>query len=275
LSHPISVQRVIAGELSINVAVVGEGPAVLLLHGFPHTWELWAKIIPDLAKTHTVVAPDLRGLGGTTRAPSGYDAQTIADDAVALLDALSLARASVVAIDLGVPPAFMLAMTHPDRVERLVLMESLVGPLPGAESFGAPWWFGFHAVPGLPEHVLEGHEAQYLDFFLSSGTMGRGVEPAFRDAVIRGYSGTESLHTAFEHYRAFPVNAQQILAVTRVGRLRMPTMTIGAFPVGDATYHQLKPFADDLVGNVLDGCGHIIPQDQPDALVDLLTPFLP
>jgi len=274
LSHHIPVQTVKTGALSINVAVIGQGPALLLLHGFPHTWELWAKIIPDLAKTHTVIAPDLRGLGGTTRAAGGYDAQTIANDAVSLLNALSTPRTSVVAIDLAVPPAFMLAMTHPDRVERLVLMESLVGPLPGAESFGAPWWFGFHAVPGLPEHVLEGHEAPYLDFFLNSGTMGRGVDPAFRDAVIRGYSGTEFLHTAFEHYRAFPVNAQQILAVTRVGRLTMPTMTIGAFPVGDATYRQLQPFADDLVGNVLDGCGHIIPQDQPGALVDRLTPFL-
>ncbi len=274
MSHHIPVQTVKTGALSINVAVIGQGPALLLLHGFPHTWELWAKIIPDLAKTHTVIAPDLRGLGGTTRAAGGYDAQTIANDAVSLLNALSTPRTSVVAIDLAVPPAFMLAMTHPDRVERLVLMESLVGPLPGAESFGAPWWFGFHAVPGLPEHVLEGHEAPYLDFFLNSGTMGRGVDPAFRDAVIRGYSGTEFLHTAFEHYRAFPVNAQQILAVTRVGRLTMPTMTIGAFPVGDATYRQLQPFADDLVGNVLDGCGHIIPQDQPGALVDRLTPFL-
>lgn len=274
MSDTIPVRQIEASGLLINVAIMGEGSAVLLLHGFPHTWELWAKIIPELAKSHTVIAPDLRGLGGTTRTAAGYDAQSIGDDAVALLDALSIARADVVAIDLGVPPAFLLAMNHPDRVERLVLMESLVGPLPGAEGFGAPWWFGFHAVQGLPEHVLKGHEAEYLDFFLNSGTMGRGVDPEFRETVIRSYSGMESLRAAFEHYRAFPVNGKQILAATQTGRLTMPTMTIGAFPVGDATYNQLTPFTDDLVGHVIDGSGHIIPQDQPEALLALLTPFL-
>ncbi len=86
-------------------------------------------------------------------------------------------------------------------------MESLLGRLPGAESFlagGAPWWFGFHAVPGLAETVLEGNEARYLDWFLDTGTLGDGVRPAVRDAFVRAYTGREALRCAFSYYRALP-----------------------------------------------------------------------
>ncbi len=274
MALPISVRDVAAAGLRMNVAVAGSGPAVLLVHGFPHTWQLWENIIPELAESHTVIAPDLRGLGGTTRAESGYDAQTIADDVVALLDALAVERAAVVAIDLGVQAAFLAAIGRPDRVDRLVLMESLVGQLPGAEGFSPPWWFGFHAVPGFAERVLLGHEAEYLDFFLQAGTMGRGVSPAFRDAVARSYSGHESLRSAFEYYRAFPAGAQQIADASARGRLTMPTMAVGSFPVGDTTFRQLSTVADDLVGHVLEDCGHIIPQDRPAELLAVLRPFL-
>lgn len=283
MAQSIRERAVDAAGLTFNVATAGEGPAVVLLHGFPHTWQLWGPIIPALARDHTVIAPDLRGLGGTTRPAGGYDAQTpgggydaqtIADDVVALLDALSVPRASVVAIDLAVASAFLLGIGRGDRVEKLVLMESLVGPLPGAESFSPPWWFGFHAVPGFAERVLEGHEPEYFDFFLDAGTRGRGVEDGFRDAVHRSYSGRPSLRAAFEHYRAFPTNASQIVDAVASKRLTVPTMTVGAFPVADATFRQLEPIADDLVGHVLSDCGHIVPQDRPEELLALLLPFL-
>ena len=274
----IDVRRVEAAGLSMTVAVAGQGPAVLLMHGFPHTWEVWAPLIPTLALHHMVIAPDLRGLGGTSRAEGGYDAGTLAADAAALLDALDVGSADVVAIDLAVPAAFLLAMTQPERVRRLAVMEALVGPLPGAEEFlraGPPWWFGFHAVPGLAEQVLAGHEEQYLGFFLDSGTLGVGVDPGFRDAVVRAYSGVESLRCAFEHYRGLPRSGEQILAATAEdARLRVPTMTVGGAAVGAATYRQLRPLADDLVGHLLDDCGHLIPQHQPEALLRLLMPFL-
>src|SRR4051794_23568732 len=113
-----------ANGIEINVAIAGEGPAILLLHGFPHTWRVWAEIIPALSSTRWVIAPDLRGLGGTPRAIDGYDAGTLAEDARALLDALGIATAEVAALDLGVPPAVLLALHHPDRVTRLVVMEA-------------------------------------------------------------------------------------------------------------------------------------------------------
>ncbi|HWO66524.1 MAG TPA: alpha/beta hydrolase, partial [Umezawaea sp.] len=189
----MTVSQVAANGLKINVATAGSGPAVLLLHGFPHTWRIWEKVIPTLAEGQRVITPDLRGLGGTTRADTGYDAATLAQDAASLLDALGEQTATVVGIDAGAPPAFLLAMRHPERVERLVLMESLLGDLPGAEGFNPPWWFGFHQVPDLAEEVLTGHEAEYLRFFLNAGTLGRGVPPDVEAAFVDAYTGRESL----------------------------------------------------------------------------------
>jgi pimeloyl-ACP methyl ester carboxylesterase len=275
---PLVVRSVAANGIEVIVALAGTGPAVLLLHGFPHTWRVWSEVVPELARTHRVIAPDLRGLGGTTRARDGYDVATVATDALALLDALGEPVADVVGLDLGAPPAFLLALRHPQRVRRLVVMESLLGRLPGAERFlaaGPPWWFGFHAVPGLAERVLAGHEAEYVDFFLRAGTVAeRGVSPAVRDAFVRAYTGEESLRCAFAHYRALPTSAAQIADAVAAARLTMPAMAIGARPVGDTLFHQLRPFADDLAGHLLDECGHIVPQDRPRELLALLDPFL-
>ena len=268
---------VTANGLVMNVAQAGDGPPVLLLHGFPHTWRVWDRIIPDLSRAHRVIAPDLRGLGRTSCQEGSFDAQTIVADLAALLDALEIGAADVVAIDLGVAPALLLALLEPTPVRRLVVMEGLAGQLPGAEDFlrnGPPWWFGFHAVPGLAEQVVLGNEIPYFDFFLDAGTMGRGMSAAFRDSVIAGYSGAESLRCAFEHYRALPDSARQILQATAARRLTVPTMTIGAFPVGEALFGQLAPIADDLVGRLLPDCGHIIPQSRPSELLALLLPFL-
>ncbi|WP_191251938.1 alpha/beta fold hydrolase [Amycolatopsis oliviviridis] len=265
-----------ANGIDVNVAISGTGPAVLLLHGFPHTWELWTAVIPRLARHHRVIAPDLRGLGRTTRTTDGYDAGMLASDAEALLDSLDEPTASVVGIDLGAPPAFLLAMRRPERVRRLVLMEAVLGTLPGAEKFldtGPPWWFGFHAVPELAETVLVGHETEYIDWFLTTGTRGDGIPPQIRERFLAAYAGREALRAAFAHYRAMPVSARQIADAAR-GRLTMPTMAIGAHPVGRNLARQLRPIADELTEHLIDDCGHIIPLDRPNTLIPLLSAFL-
>ncbi|OAN35838.1 alpha/beta hydrolase [Plantibacter sp. H53] len=262
----------------LHVITEGEGPAVLLLHGFPHTWRVWSAVIPTLAETHRVIAPDLRGLGDSERAVSGYDARSLAGDALCILDALDVDHAAVVAIDAAVTPAFMLALENPDRVDRLVLMEGMIGALPGAEAFvpgGPPWWFGFHAVPDLAETVLEGHESEYIEYFLRTGTHdGRGVEPEIRDAFIEAYRGRHSLRSAFEHYRALAANAAQVAQAVRTRRLRVPTLAIGGRTVAGATAAQLEPLTDHLEARLLPDSGHIIPLDRPRELLELLHPFL-
>ncbi|AQZ66440.1 N-formylglutamate deformylase [[Actinomadura] parvosata subsp. kistnae] len=271
------LRRVPVNGIELNVALAGSGPAVLLLHGFPHTWELWTDVMAGLSDRHRVIAPDLRGFGASSRAATGYDAGTLAADAAALLAALGVESAAVVGIDAGTPPAFLLAMRHPGLVRRLVVMESLLGRLPGGESFlagGPPWWFGFHAVPGLAETVLEGHESAYVDWFLQSGTLGDGVRPALRDAFTAAYTGREALRCAFSYYRALPESAAQIAEAVATARLTVPAMAVGAHPVGTALEQQLRPIADDLTGHVIEGCGHIIPLHRPKELLALLRPFL-
>ncbi|MGW4878632.1 alpha/beta fold hydrolase [Streptomyces sp. NPDC004262] len=272
------LRRVLANGVELNVALCGSGPAVLLLHGFPHTWEVWTDVMADLSGRHRVIAPDLRGFGASSRPASGYDAGTLADDAAALLATLGVSSAAVVGIDAGTSPAFLLALRRPGLVRRLVVMESVVGALPGAEDFlggGPPWWFGFHcAEPGLAETVLEGHEAAYVDWFLKAGTLGDGVRPALRDAFIRAYTGRQALSCAFSYYRALPESAAQIEQALAGARLTVPTMALGARPVGAALERQLRPVTDDLTGHVIEDCGHIIPLHRPRALLALLRPFL-
>ncbi|SFK64882.1 Pimeloyl-ACP methyl ester carboxylesterase [Amycolatopsis sacchari] len=279
MSHPqpVTLHRIATNGIEANVAVAGTGPAVVLLHGFPYTWRLWSRVIGPLSASHRVIAPDLRGFGGSTRAADGYDAGTLAADVDGILDALGEPSAAVVGIDAGTPVAFLLTLRRPDRVRRLVVMESLLGTLPGAEEFlapGPPWWFGFHAVPGLAETVLAGHETEYLDWFLAAGTRGRGVPPDVREAFLAAYTGRDALRCAFSYYRALPESARQIDEATARARLTVPTLAIGAHPVGRSLERQLRPVTDDLTGHLIPDCGHIIPLDRPRELLEILTPFL-
>ncbi|GAB1332886.1 hypothetical protein ACE1SV_72250 [Streptomyces sennicomposti] len=160
----------------------------------------------------------------------------------------------MVGIDVGTPPAFLLAMRRPDLVRRLVLMVSLLGRLPGAEDFlagGPPWRFGFHAEDGLAESVLAGHEERYVQWFLDRGTLGRGVRhDDVRDGLVRTYSGEAASRSAFGPYRSLAASAWQIEAALESARLTVPTPTIGAHPAGRALERQLSPHADRLTGHV-------------------------
>lgn len=116
--------------------ISGNGPTVVFLHGFPHTWRVWSEVIDDFAVDHRTRAPDLRGFGGSTRTAEGMDAATVSRDIEQLIATLGPSHVTV------------------------------VGRLPGADAFfatGPPWRFGFHAVPGLAEQVLRGHEAEYVE----------------------------------------------------------------------------------------------------------------
>ena len=273
-----TVRALKVNGITVNVATAGRGPAVLLLHGWPHTRRLWHRLIPLLAPDHRVIAPDLRGTGGTTRSDDGYDLVTLSDDAEALLDALEVDEASVVGIDLGVSIATMLALRRPSRVNRLIVMEGLVGALPGAERFlskGPPWWFGFHAVPGLAETVLVGHEDEYISWFLRNGTADRqGIDEDSRRAFVAAYTGRNGLRGGFEHYRGFAAGARQLSEAVESSELRVPTLAIAGGVVGDATRSQLQPIAKDLSSVAIDRCGHLIPLEQPDDLARVLKAFL-
>jgi pimeloyl-ACP methyl ester carboxylesterase len=230
-----------------------------------------------MAKTHRVIAPDLRGIGQTARPDGDYDLRTLAADLTGLLDALEIGSVMVAGIDLGVAIGWMLAMTEPRRVRRLAIGEGVIGRLAGAEAFfaaGPPWWFGFHALPNLAEMVLEGNEAAYIDWFLRSGTIdGRGVAPEIRAAFVKAYIGREALRGGFEYYRAFAVNAEQARDVVAASRLTVPTLALIGGVVGEAIYHQLAPITDDLSRVTISDAKHLLPLEQPLAVADALLSF--
>jgi pimeloyl-ACP methyl ester carboxylesterase len=265
--------RVRTNGIELNVATAGVGPVLVLLHGFPHTWQVWAEVIEPLSRHHQVLAPDLRGFGASTSQPGGQlDAHTLSTDIEALLDGRP---AVVVALDAGVPVAFLLGLRRPDLVTRLVLIEGTLGALPGAEDFlaaGPPWWFGFHAVPGLAETVLAGHEAEYVGWFYDQGTRGRGVRPDVRAAIGAAFAEPDALRCALGFYRALPRTAEQLAEAVRHHRLTVPTTAIGAAPVGLALARQLRAVTDDLITHLIPDCGHIVPLDRPEELLTVLLP---
>jgi pimeloyl-ACP methyl ester carboxylesterase len=260
-THPIHTNGI-----TLNVARAGDGPTVVLLHGFPHTWQVWTEVIEPLARHHLVLAPDLRGFGASTRTPDGLDATTLSTDIEGLLDGRP---ATVVALDAGVPAAFLLALRRPDLVTRLVLIEATLGTFPGAA--GPPWWFGFHAVDGLAETVLAGHEAEYVGWFYDQGTRDRGVRPDIRAAIGGAFAGPDALRCALGFYRSLPRTGRQIAEAVRHHRLTVPTTAIGAAPVGRALEDQLRPITDDLTGHLIPDCGHIVPLDRPDELLTAMN----
>jgi pimeloyl-ACP methyl ester carboxylesterase len=277
-TQDFAIRQVSANGIDINVAMGGAGPAILFVHGWPHTWELWRPVMERFASEYTVIAPDLRGLGGSEKTEIGYDISTLADDLAALLEQLATESAVVVGIDLGAAISWMLAMRHPRRVRKLAVMEGMIGNLPGAEEFlknGPPWWFGFHMAPGLGETVLDGNEAAYIDWFLKSGTKGRrGVEPHVRDAFVNAYGSKEAMRCGFEHYRAFPENARQVGEMVASGKSELPILAVAGGIVGAAIGRQLRAVSSDLTEVAIDDCAHLVPLEQPEALANALKIFI-
>lgn len=261
------------GEVEIFLRDAGTGQPVLLLHGFPHTGEIWSEVEPRLvAAGWRVLTPDLRGMGRSSRPTDGYEARSLASDQARLLDELSLPAAHVVGFDAGAAAAFGLAIERPDLVSSLTLVEAVIGGLPGAEEFGAgPWWFGFHQVPGgLAEDVVSGSEDRYIRHFLQSGSR-RGLPEAMTERLVGAFTGRDRLRGAFAHYRAMPANAAANKEWAEKGRLAMPVTVVGASTLRDMTARQLRPLADNLEEHLLLESAHIVPIDAAEQLALIIA----
>ena len=183
----------------------GAGPAIILLHGFPEDWYAYHRIMPQLAKQFTVVAVDLRGIGGSAATAGGYDAANMAEDVHQLAGHLHLEHVYVLGHDIGGMVAYAFARRYPETSRGVMMLDA---PLPGLGPWDAvkadriTWHINFQQTPGLPEQLLAGREAIYLRYFLDSET--------FSDADVaryaRAYAAPDHLRAALEIYRAFPAN---------------------------------------------------------------------
>jgi pimeloyl-ACP methyl ester carboxylesterase len=270
------------GDLRQHVVTGGEGPPLLLVHGWPQTWYAWRLMMPALARDFAVIVPDQRGTGLSGKPPGGYDTATLAADLVALMDALGHPRFALYGTDVGMPIAYALAADHRDRVDRLAVSEApLPGISPSPPLFLPPplnamlWHLAFNQLPGeVNEALVTGREDIFFgaEFDASAGTH---KLPA--DAVryyIDILKDPDHLRGSFEFYRAIPVTSAQNQQ-RKERRLTLPVLAIGgAESSGEGVGNTMKLIADDVQTMVLTGSGHWVAEQAPEQLLAALTAFL-
>jgi pimeloyl-ACP methyl ester carboxylesterase len=271
------------GQLRLHAVIGGDGPPLLLVHGWPQTWYAWRMLMPTLAQDFQVVAVDQRGIGLSDKPEEGYDTATLAGDLVALMEALGHHRFALYGTDTGMLISYALAADHPDRLERLVVSEApLLGITPPFPLFLPPplnarlWHLAFNQLPAeVNEALVRGREAIFFgaEFAASAGTNKLPADAVsyYIDLLA---SGPEALRGSFEIYRAFPtIIAQNQQRKTR--RLTLPVLAIGGEESsGDMVADTMQVVADDVQGVVLAGSGHWVAEQAPEELLAALTAFL-
>jgi pimeloyl-ACP methyl ester carboxylesterase len=270
------------GEVRLHAVTGGDGPPLLLVHGWPQTWYAWRMLMPALARDFSVVAVDQRGIGLSDKPRDGYDTATLASDLVKLMDALGHPRFALYGTDVGMPIAYALAADHPDRVERLVVSEApLPGVSPSPPLFLPPllnarlWHLAFNQLPKINEQLVSGREDIFFgaEFDASAGT--NKLPPD----VVKYYVDTlaaspDALRGSFGFYRALTTTiAQNEQRKTR--RLTVPVLAIGGEQsAGEGPGNTMKLVADDVQTMVLAGSGHWVAEQATEELLAALAAFL-
>ncbi|MET8834901.1 alpha/beta hydrolase [Micromonospora sp. NPDC004540] len=276
-------QRTRVGDVTINHVRGGSGPTLVLLHGYPQCWRMWRHLLPVLAESFEVVAPDLRGFGDSDAPTDGYDKKTVAADLHGLLTGLGLVEdIRLVGHDLGTMVAYAYAAAHPDRVSRLALTEA---PIPDESIYAIPaltaagpavWNFGFfNLTNGLPEQLVTGREPLWVDRFTDSIMVNKGsIGPEETAEYARHLRDPAHLWASFAYFRAFGQDVADNAAY-RATKLPMPVLAVGArASLGEQVAEQVRRYADTVTGEVVEECGHWLFEERPAELADLLLPFL-
>jgi pimeloyl-ACP methyl ester carboxylesterase len=269
-------QDVNTNRATIHVRVGGEGPAVVLLHGYGETGDMWAPLAADLAKDHTVVAPDLRGLGLSSKPAGGFDKKTQAGDVAGVMDALKIDKADLVAHDIGNMVAYAFTATRRDRVTRLVLIDA---PLPGV----GPWeeilknpllWHFRFGGPDM-ERLVAGRERIYLDRFWNEFSADPArFDEASREHYAKLYALPGAMHSGFAQFAAFDQDAIDNKAFMAEGKLTIPVLALGGDKSFGLTMAEVaKCAASDVQGALVPDSGHWIMEENPKATTALVRAF--
>lgn len=263
---------------TIHVRVGGSGPAVILLHGYGETGDMWAPMAADLMRDHTVVAPDLRGLGLSSKPPGGFTKMNQAADVAGVLDRLKIGHADIVAHDIGNMVAFAFAEEHPDRVGKLVLIDAPVpGVGPWEQIIQSPllWHFRFGG-PDM-ERLVKGRERIYLDRFWNDFSADpRHFGELSREHYAKLYALPGAMHSGFEQFHAFDQDAIDNRAwIAAHGKLKMPVLALGGEKsFGTQMADVARAGADNVTGGIIPGSGHWIMEENPRATVKAVREFL-
>jgi pimeloyl-ACP methyl ester carboxylesterase len=269
-------QEIQTDGATLYVRVGGSGPAVVLIHGFGDTGDMWAPLAAALAKDHTVVVPDLRGMGLSSHPEGGYDKRTQAADIRAVLTKLNIDRSDVVGHDIGTMVAYAYAARYPDKTERLVVMDAPVPGVPPWEQIvrmPALWHFSFGGPDA--ERLVKGRERIYLDRFWNefAGDPSK-IDEATRAHYAKLYARPGAMHSAFAQFLAIPKDAednQKSIAT----KLNMPVLAIGgekSFGANEAIV--MRNAANNVTELVIPNAGHWLMEEQPAATVQAILDFL-
>ncbi len=263
---------------SLNVRVGGKGPAVVLLHGFGDTGDMWAPLAAVLVKDHTVIVPDLRGMGLSAHPETGYTKKNQAADIAGIMDALKVQQADLVTHDIGNMVGYPLAAQYPSRVGRWIVIDA---PLPGIGNWDtivrSPllWHFNFRG-PDV-ERLVQGRERIYLDRFWNElSAVPKTIDEATREHYAALYAQPHAMHDAFEQFAAFNQDAIDNKAFLATGgKLTMPVLALGAEKsFGKGMADELRFVATNVTGGIVPASGHWIMEENPQATVELVTEFL-
>ncbi len=271
-------QEIATNGTTIHVRVGGHGPAVILLHGYGETGDMWAPLADDLMRDHTVIVPDLRGLGLSSKPAGGYDKKNQGVDMLGVLDALHIGKVDLVTHDIGNMVGYAFAAENPGRVTRFVIMDA---PLPGI----GPWedilknpllWHFRFGGPDM-ERLVAGRERIYLDRFWNefSATPAKFSEGS-RQHYAALYALPGGMHAGFSQFAAFDQDAidnQAFLA--KGGKLTMPVLAVGGDKSFGLTMAAVMRFAaTNVTPLVVTDSGHWLMEEQPAATVAGIRAFL-
>jgi pimeloyl-ACP methyl ester carboxylesterase len=265
------------GSLKFRYLVAGQGDPVILLHGFAQTSHMWRPLMNELGKTRTVIAPDLRGFGESSKPEEGYDKKTMAQDIHDLVDQLGLKRIRIAGHDIGLMVAYAYAAQYPDEVERIALMDAF---LPGVGDWTKVWllrdlWH-FHFYGETPLKLVTGRERIYLDHFWNdfAADRKRSVSEEDRRFYAKTYAKPGAMRAGFEVFKAFERDAEDFKAMSQT-RLKMPMLVLtGEKASGEFLILQGKLVADNVEGVVIKDSGHWLIDEAPKETISRLVGFL-
>jgi pimeloyl-ACP methyl ester carboxylesterase len=262
----------------LHYVTAGDGPPVMLLHGWPQTWHEWRHVMDLLADDFTVVAPDLRGFGYSAKPAQGYDAATMAADLAALSEHLGLRDVTVVGHDWGAVFGYVYAATSPDQVRALGIvemalpgvgvMEQAMGPQPGGNFL---WHMGFQSVPDVPELLLAGKERPYLRWFFEHFAYDpSAITAADLDEYVDAITQVGALRAGLAVYQDFFVSADQVAAHAKTP-LTIPVRAYGGEAcLGGLTLASVQAVAPGAAGGVIERCGHWAAEERPDFVAGVI-----
>lgn len=261
----------------LHYLIAGKGEPVLLLHGYAQNSHMWRPLIAELAKSHTVVAPDLRGFGQSAKPQSGYDKKTIAQDVHALASLLGIRRASVVGHDIGLMVAYAYAAQYPADVDRIVLMDAF---LPGVGDWKTVWllrdlWH-FHFYGETPLKLVTGRERIYFEHFWNdfAADPKHSVPEADRRFYARSYAQPGAMRAGFEVFRAFEQDAKDFAEFAQ-NKLTMPMLVLtGEKASGTFLIDQARLVNSNVEGVVVKGSGHWLMEEAPQQVIPQLVAFI-